>query len=297
MPRVSIGLPVYNGERYLEQAIASFLAQTFTDFELVISDNASTDNTAEICLRYAERDQRIRYVRQTKNHGAATNYNYVFANSTGEYFKWAAHDDYCAPTYLEACVKVLDAEPDVVLAYSKACVIDETGKRVADFEDNFHLMAPHAAERLRCCFLAGSWVFQPVFGLIRRRVLARTPLIANYVGADLSLLVYLAVAGKCYEVPERLFYRREHLKRSGNLPLDEFARWWNPANQAAVYFPYWRRLREYFVAVARSSLPLSERYQCAVHVLRWAHWHRPLLLRDITHAVAKGPTRLVRSKG
>ena len=99
-PRVSIGLPVYNGENFLEFALDSILGQTFQDFELIISDNASTDATESICRRYAAKDSRIRYYRNPNNQGAAQNYNRVFALARGEYFKWAAHDDVCKPNYL-----------------------------------------------------------------------------------------------------------------------------------------------------------------------------------------------------
>jgi glycosyltransferase involved in cell wall biosynthesis len=288
MPRVSIGLPVYNGERYLREAVDSILNQTYRDLELIISDNASTDATALICQEYVARDPRVRYTRQPHNVGAAANYNHVFALATGEYFKWAAHDDWCAPTYIERCVQVLDRDPEVVLAYTRARVIDDTVAPLEDFDDNFHLLASRPSDRLHQCFLAGRWVFHPVFGLFRRATLARTPLIADYVGADLGLLVHVVLAGKCHEVADRLFHRREHQKRSGNLPLNEFARWWNPANRARVRFPYWRRLREYHIAVAGSRIPASDKVRCSAHVLRWAYWHRGLLLEDLKQGAVVG---------
>lgn len=107
MPRVSVGMPIYNGERFLKAAIESILAQTLTDFELIISDNGSTDQTQEICQAYATKDQRIRYYRSAQNFGASWNHNRVFELSTSEYFKWAACDDICKPEYLEQCVEIL----------------------------------------------------------------------------------------------------------------------------------------------------------------------------------------------
>src|SRR4051794_3298661 len=92
-PKLSIGLPVYNGENFLAHAVDSILAQDFRDFELIISDNASTDRTAEICRGYAESDPRVRYVRFETNQGGSRNFCYVFELARGEYFKWAAHDD------------------------------------------------------------------------------------------------------------------------------------------------------------------------------------------------------------
>jgi glycosyltransferase involved in cell wall biosynthesis len=287
MPLVSIGLPVYNGDSYLVQAIESLLGQTFTDFELIISDNASTDDTEQICRRYAARDPRIRYSRNERNIGAGANYNRVFALSTGRYFKWAAHDDLCAPEYLERCVAVLEADPSIVLCYTKAVVIDEHGAPAPDFEDRFHLVSSRASERLRGYFLAGSWVFQPVFGLIRRETLARTPLIANYVGSDLVLLARLALAGRTHEIPEKLFFRREHARRSGKLPLDKFVKWWNPDNRALLYLPSWRRFVEYLRAVGDAGLSPREACLSYIHVMRWFRWHWPILWRDLAMAAVK----------
>src|SRR5690349_812781 len=94
-PQVSIGLPVYNGEKYLLNAIGSLLKQDFEDFELVISDNASTDKTEAMCHEFAAKDKRIRYHRNETNIGATGNYNRVFRLSNGEFFRWASHDDEC----------------------------------------------------------------------------------------------------------------------------------------------------------------------------------------------------------
>src|SRR5215207_1517689 len=108
LPRVSVGLPVYNGENYLAEAIDSVLAQTYQNFELIISDNASTDSTEEICRDYAARDRRIRYFREPQNRGAAWNFNHTFELARGEYFKWVAHDDVIGPQYLARTVDQLD---------------------------------------------------------------------------------------------------------------------------------------------------------------------------------------------
>ncbi len=124
MPRVSVGLPVYNGENFIKDALDSILAQTFEDFELIISDNASTDGTQQICRQYTSKDQRIRYIRNDGNIGASKNFNQVFELSSGEYFKWIAHDDLCAPEFLERCVEVLDQDPSIVLCFARPKAID-----------------------------------------------------------------------------------------------------------------------------------------------------------------------------
>src|SRR5215469_10542482 len=126
-PRLSIGLPVYNGERYLAESIEALLGQTYTDFELVISDNASTDSTGDICRRYEKEDSRVRYFRQPRNIGLAPNHNYVVEQARGELFKWAANDDLYARDLVERCVAALDEHPDVVLAHSWTARIDTSG--------------------------------------------------------------------------------------------------------------------------------------------------------------------------
>src|SRR5437867_8743488 len=135
-PRVNIGMPVYNGERFLEEAIDSMLNQSFKDFELIISDNASTDRTQEICRAYLARDRRIRYFQNQTNLGATANFNRVFELSSGEYFKLANADDLSAPDLLAKCVAVLDAHPEVVLCYPKTTIIDENGDMIRQYEDN-----------------------------------------------------------------------------------------------------------------------------------------------------------------
>jgi glycosyltransferase involved in cell wall biosynthesis len=126
-PKVSVGMPVFNGDRFIAETIDSILAQTFGDFELIISDNASTDGTEKICRQYADDDGRIRYVRNRENLGAAYNYNQTFHLSSGDYFKWACHDDLLRPEFLERCVEVLDRDPSAVLVYTDWAPIDETG--------------------------------------------------------------------------------------------------------------------------------------------------------------------------
>ena len=215
--RVSIGLPVWNGEKYLEQAIDSILAQTFEDFELLISDNASSDGTAEIARRFSQSDPRVTYHRHDVNLGASANFNHVFHNTSGEYFRWAAHDDMLAPDYLRQCVEALDRDDgSAVLAYPQTMMIDAQSReiRVYDAVTRKHGLSPserladligeghYAASNLHMCF--------PVFGLMRRAALADTSLIANMPRSDHLLLVELALKGRFIEIDAPLFLRREH---------------------------------------------------------------------------------------
>ena len=128
---VSIGVPVYNGERYLADALTAISDQTYPNFEVIVSDNASTDLTQEICEEFTRSDDRFRVVRHEENLGASPNFNYVVHEAKGPYFKWATDDDLIAPTFLETCVAALDAAPaDVALVYPKTILIDEDGNEI-----------------------------------------------------------------------------------------------------------------------------------------------------------------------
>ncbi|MFT6372592.1 MAG: glycosyltransferase involved in cell wall biosynthesis, partial [Gammaproteobacteria bacterium] len=165
--KVGIGMPVYNGEKYIEESIKSNLRQTFDDFTLIISDNASTDRTREICLDFATQDQRIHYIHNPINLGAAKNYARCFEPSDCEYFRWSNADDLIEPELVEKCLRVLEANPDTVLAYGKTKIIDESGNITEHYDDNLDLRQNSAAER----FITGKQsigLSNVLYGLMRR---------------------------------------------------------------------------------------------------------------------------------
>ena len=203
--RISIGMPVFNGEAYIKESLDSILTQTYEDFELIVSDNASTDQTEEICRVYAEKDQRISYYRQKENIGASKNFNNVFELSKGEFFKWAAHDDLCAPDYLRQCVEVLHKNPSVILCYSRSKAIDEHGEVIK----NYPAKPDTGASKQQKRFYEIVCVPHPcvaVWGVMRANVLKKTRLIGNYTGSDRPLLSELSLLGKFYEIPQYLFF-------------------------------------------------------------------------------------------
>jgi glycosyltransferase involved in cell wall biosynthesis len=275
-PRVSIGIPVYNGENYLEETLDSILAQTFTDFELIISDNASTDRTEEICRAYAARDPRIRYYRNEKNVGAAANYNRTLELARGEYFRWNGHDDLIAPTYLERCVEALDRDPSTVLAYPLTKQIDGQGKPIENtYEDDFNYRSDKAHHRFKLCmdrfFVKFNNDCPQIFALLRTDVLRRTPQHGNYDSADMILLGELILWGKFYEIPEQLFYRRFHPQMAYNANRSQAARnlWFDPANKGKNFILRWKWFREYLAAIRRAPLSRSERLGCYLQMVRW----------------------------
>src|SRR5207237_806080 len=235
MPRVSIGLPVFNGERFLPAAIDSLLKQTYSDFELVISDNGSTDGTETICKHYAAKDGRVRYYRSHRNRGSVWNFNRVFTLAQAEYFKWAASDDVCAPEYVGACVEVLDSEASVVLCYSDTILIDERGRQIGRYTDRCTEAGssiPH--ERFRE-LIRNLGLSNPLFGVIRAKALRKTPVIANYIGSDIVMLAEIALLGRFYKIPSDLFFRRDHPQKSdrANPTLEELAVWYRPENKSS----------------------------------------------------------------
>ncbi len=285
-PRVSIGLPVYNGENYLREALDSILAQTFEDFELIISDNASTDRTEEICKEYAAKDRRIRYYRNEQNLGAAPNYNRVFELSRGEYFKWAAHDDVCAPEYLKRCVEVLDQDSSVVLCYTQTGKIDERGELVGTYDVLMNVDSQNPCERFHDLVLLDfKHLCMPVFGVIRASALRMSSLIAPYVGSDNNLLAELGLIGRFYKVPEYLFFRREHSQASiRKLSVYKRLVWFDSKKANLNHLSRWRRTVEYFICVTRMPLSWSERLLCYVYIGQWSgrRWRR--MARDLRMA-------------
>lgn len=256
-PKVSIGLPVFNGESFLGQALDSLLGQSFEDFELIVSDNGSSDGTQAICQHHAERDARLRYVRHEENRGAAWNYNFVFAQARGAYFKWAAHDDVCAPTFLERCIEVYDGGLDsLVLVYPKSVFIDQVGDVLRPDRDDLHTRGMGARRRvahvLRHVNLANA-----VFGLMRCSALERTRLIDSFVASDYVLFVELALLGEFHEIPEVLFQKREHRasSRMANVDDEQVLEWFDPGKKQASWLTTRQRLWLEYLRSARRLTP------------------------------------------
>jgi glycosyltransferase involved in cell wall biosynthesis len=272
-PRVSIGLPVYNGENYLREAIDSILAQTYEDLELVVGDNASSDHTEEIVRSYAGEDSRVFYHRHPQNAGAAQNYNFVFRRARGELFKWAAHDDVLAATFVERCVAALDSTPGAVLAFTGTSIIDERARRVEDHRYTAPWSGASPAERFRNLLLQPeSYAFRcfPISGLIRASQLRRTSLIGGFQSADHLVLAELALLGDFSFVPDYLFMRRLHPEVSlrANTSTAALAHWFDTASVNAP-IPRTQLLRGYVRAVRRSRLPSYEKLRCYGTIARW----------------------------
>lgn len=268
-PRVSIGMPLYNAEQYLALTLDSILAQTFSDFELVISDNGSTDRTQDICRAYAARDYRIRYYRGEVNHGAAWNHNRVFELSRGKYFKWASYDDLLAPEFLAKCYEVLEGNPGVVVCCTKVMDIDGSGNCMK-IKSSKASTLPEPHQRFRA-LLFKAHTCEEIYGLMRYEVLRKTPLIAPHTTSDQNLLAELALHGGFYEVPAVLFFHRWHSKSTYVLwpGANDRWLWFDPHAAGRLLCPYWTQLFAFISSIRRASVSWKQRGRCYLHLGSW----------------------------
>lgn len=271
-----------NGELYLEKALQSLLAQTFPDFELVISDNASTDRTGEICRAYADRDPRIRYYRNEVNVGFCRNQNRVIELSRGRYFLLAHHDDIRAPEYLERTLRILESDPSVVVCYSKTIDIDANGDLLPRTDPVLRFDSMRLRDRFRDVIRMDHRC-EPVFGLTRADTLKKTKLHGDYADSDRVLLAELALYGRFYKVPECLFFRRTHPLQSTAVAPDRRSRtvWFNPEKRGKLLFPHFREFAEYLKVIYRAPISLGDRVWCTIEMLRWLQMNRKRLISDI----------------
>lgn len=273
VPRLSVGLPVYNGQKYLPEALDSLLAQSYSDFELIISDNASTDRTEEICRQYLARDPRIRYFRHAVNRGAVPNHNFVVEQARGEFFKWASHDDLYGRDLLLRCIEALDANPEIVLSHAWEAFIDADGNTLHRVDYRLATDSQSAPERFRSMlFLRGG---DDIYGVMRTKVLRRTSLHGSYHHADRTLVAELSLHGPFYQVPEVLYFRRDHPNRAERARTTKRARAANfdPRRANRLRHPVVRLLIEYvwgYVrAVQRAPISPADRLRCYGHLACW----------------------------
>jgi glycosyltransferase involved in cell wall biosynthesis len=273
-PRVSIGLPVYNGDRYLAAAITSLLRQTFTDFELIISDNASTDCTQQICEEFAAQDKRIRYYRQPENVGINRNFNLLFEVARGEYFKWAAHDDVCEATHLERCVEALIRDPSVVWCQSECAPIDEQGNplplKAWTNASVARTLESHQAHRRFRSVLLGRQYCLDLYGVIRLEALRETGGLLPFWGPEKVTICQLSLMGRYVQVPETLFYYRVHPDASSAIPSvreQELAA--VPSSTRRRIYPRLDLLKGFLWATWRANIGPATRVRCLLSILAY----------------------------
>jgi glycosyltransferase involved in cell wall biosynthesis len=295
MALISVGVPVYNGEKYLAETLESLLAQTLNDFEIIISDNASTDRTAEISRAYQAKDDRIRYFRNEQNIGAALNFNRLVELSNAPLFHGGACDDLYDPLFLERCLDAVDRDPGLALSYSRTRMIDGKGQPLLfDRDRNCYLdrdgdllmtpVPPHIGTsespeiRFREVLWQMGWAL-PLSGVIRREPLLRTSLYQNYYGADKVLLAELALLGRFSQVNEDLFAKRVHEGDTYHKSTRERAV--HESNGGVGIPPQALMVRDYTKMVFAADLSARQRLHCMITVAGMARrreaWRRLLI--------------------
>ena len=261
-PRVGIGLPVWNGERYVGEAIQSILDQTFENLQLLIGDNCSTDGTEEICRSF-ESDPRVTYVRRERNLGATPNYNQLMDRLRSPLVRWHACDDVLAPTYLEACVNLLDDDPGAPMAHTEAIVIDGTGRQIREWDGESSFQTDSAVDRWNAVAEAPDW--HTIFGLVRREIMDRVGNFPLYPGSDRWVLGGGFLHGRPRFTSERLFIWRDHeetFRRSANLDQTAAEQWWSTDLRTWPLRTTMLGLRHGRGVIARSPLERPDRARC-----------------------------------
>jgi glycosyltransferase involved in cell wall biosynthesis len=270
---VSIGMPVYNAEKYLQGALDSLLAQDYDDFELLISDNASTDRTQEICQEYATRDQRVRYQRNSRNIGAVDNFNRVLEQARGKYFMWAAHDDLWDSQFLQKCVRFLETNPSAVLVYPQSRTISsEGGPVIVDDKSVATTGISSPASRVRLFSKDKLIPYSSIYGLHRTEIVKRALPLPKVCAFDYVIIAVLLCLGEFGRINETLYTRRTRTVPGLG------ARGWRLYYQKALepdcrwpfkYQTYWPTA---FVACKRVSalpIPWTQIAQVCFEAIRW----------------------------
>jgi glycosyltransferase involved in cell wall biosynthesis len=283
-PEICIGLPVYNGEAHLRQALDSLLAQSFADFELLIADNASSDGTRAICEEYARRDQRVRYVRHPENRGAVFNWNFVALEARSPWFKWAAGNDICPPHMLEHCLQALRADARVALCYGNTALIDERGE-VFGYEENDPEILDDSPGRRFIRVLNELICNNAQSGLIRLSALRKTRLERSYLDGDMVLMAELALYGGYRKLPEIFLHRRQSRGTFSPLLSDAERQQLLTARQAPRGSPLLRRHLDRIATAARATLPWREKRIALDYALRSAYWDRGNIVRGVRNAL------------
>jgi glycosyltransferase involved in cell wall biosynthesis len=283
-PRVTIGVPAYNAQAYLASAVEGLLAQTLGDFELIISDNASTDGTRDIAESYCRLDGRVRYERHPVNIGANGNYAGLLRLARGEFFKWSSASDWCAPTYLERCLEMLRKHADTVLVVPRTRLFRNTPENSRDYAWDLEILDETPSARLRR--LMSELALNNVMnGLIRTDALRDAREMPPYLGADVVLMAELALRGKFRLLDERLFFRRAD--ESSATALQSRSAVWRhhyPKPSAKSLFQSTRRQLGWIRAALRTRMTIAEQARTLMLVARHIYWDSTALAGDLAGA-------------
>jgi glycosyltransferase involved in cell wall biosynthesis len=283
MPLVSVGLPTLNGGRWLEETLESLLAQSHTNLEVVVCDNASDDDTGSIARRLAEKDKRIRHVRNQYTVPQYLNFNQSFRLSSGEYFMWAGDHDRWDEAFVERLLEVLEAHPETALAYSKNALIDQEGEVVELYDKELSTEGLAPADRFRTIYRRMTWCYM-VFGLYRADHLRRSGLIPRVISGDRVLLCNLGFYGEIRQLPDCLLYLRRardedayeaEQRRIKALYADQRDKWRRLA-------PHLYMVHEFLESILRSGLSPEDKRGLLRDVMGIAPSKFPYLTPEVT---------------
>ncbi len=292
-PAVSILLPVYNGEKYVTEAIKSALAQSFAKIELVITDNASTDRTSDICQAFAREDSRVKYSRSFSNRGLAWNHNHAFLKSAGDYVMWMGSDDVLDKDYVQSCKCRLDSDHSAVVCFTNSFHVNERGERKRHVTENDTINSARASERFGRIIQPEHWC-DAIFGLMRREALDETRLHGPYADSDRVLLAELALRGTFAFIPDYLYTRRVHSEGTTwkARALRDRSIIFDPRNATKLVFPFLLKARGFLNAINDSGLGTAERRRCYRSLAGWFWRHRTLVRHDLSEELTCALKRL-----
>lgn len=294
-PLIGIGMPVFNGAKYIAAAVESIINQSISDFELIICDNASTDDTEAICRRYAKDDARIHYYRNEKNIGAHPNYNRTFELTSGRYFKWAPHDDLLHPDFLKQCIRMLEEAPMSVVSQSFLQYIDTDNNEIGIYDSKLTGSNSSSPVRRFASLLLTKHPSYEIMGVFRRSAMVGTQLLQSFHGADRALLAELALRGTFSQVQQPLQLVRDHKERYSRAqvrPRDR-ANWHDSSITSRCSFPTWKLYGEYLKMVGRNVHSSYDRAGCYLVLIAWwgKNWNVVRMLVDVIAVVVPDATR------
>lgn len=285
-PKVSYGLPVRNGAAHIERALTSLLAQDFEDFEIVISDNASDDETPSLCERFARADPRVRLLRNERDIGQVANFNRALECAQGEYFRWIGADDWLEPAYTSKCVEALDRDPSAIAVSTfQDHWRDDGVRRYAEHRGAF-VDSPSAPDRFvrMMWFLSAGFVwYDPIYSMFRRSALALTQRLRVIPDMDKALALELSVLGRFIHVSECLAHRRR--ETGGRMMRYER---YHPSAPKSLDVAVWKSCGNFRRIARDAGFPFRQRLRCERAILRyWLNeerrlakaWWRPRLRR------------------
>jgi len=288
-------MPVYNRDKYVGASIEAHLNQTYTDFELILTDNFSTDRSEEVCRSYAERDPRVKYYRNPRNLGAAGNYRRCWELSTGEYFRWNPSDDFISPNVLARAVEILDQDSSIFVAYPRTKLVDADGKFLSDFDENLHLMDDRPSERWKGV-QRNLRLGNLHYGLCRADKLRKTGLLRNYSGGDFPLIAEMTLYGKFYEIEDAYFYRRMHEEASSAMKNSaDVMAFYDPKKREKILLYNFVHLGANLRSITRAPIPFSEKLKTYTFEMRRLIWSRKAFARELTDAVGQAARKITNS--